>query len=177
MKKALKILRYIFLFVCIVIISAGIVTYCLHTFSFHGKYIKYFALEPLYYYYEPLIDDYVTLLTADKYAAALSCVDPALLRYYANIYNLNKDILLTMDDALSSDFYSTVNTWDLHHTIEWDPNIYRDSFDKLEITADRGIDIYVSFETSSNEEKMFIYEIIQRNGFWYLLSVEEYTDE
>ena len=126
----------------------------------------------MYYYYEPLIDDYISLLKNDKPATALSCIEPSLLEYYSSIYRLNKDIIMTLDDAYAEDIYSSVDSWMIHHTIEWNTSVYQDIWDKLSISPDRGIDLYVNLYAPEDVKEMTcIFEVIQNNGFWYLLSV------
>ena len=172
MKKVLKIISVILYLACIFTIICGIGVYCINTFSLNGRFIEYLALEPMYYYYEPLVDDYITLLKSDKTAAALSCIDPSLLKYYSSVYRLNRDIILTLDDAYANGDYVSVDSWMIHHTIEWNTSVYQDIWDKLSIEPDHGIDLYVRFfPEKSDQEITYIFEVIQRNGYWYLLSV------
>lgn len=177
MKTFLKIVGVIVYLACLAAITFAIGLYCVNTFSFGGRSAEIMALEPMYYYYEPLVDDYVSSLISEKPVTALSCVEPNLLRYYSEIYKINSDIVKTLDDAYAGGIYGDVTGWYIHHTIEWNPGVYSDTLDKLETTADRGIDLYVRLETEKAEEALtYIYEVIQRNGFWYLLSVTPSED-
>ena len=171
MKKALKIISILLFLACVFSIFCGISVFCIHTFSFNGFFTEFLALEPMYYYYEPLVDDYITLLKKDKPATALSCIDPALLHYYSSIYKLNTDIIKTLDDAYAEGVYDKAESWSIHHTIEWNTGVYQDQWDKLSIEADKGIDLYVIINDNENIHSTYIFEVIQRNGYWYLLSV------
>lgn len=172
MKKVLKFVSVILYIACLITITCGLAVYSIHTFSFKGRFTKYLALEPYYYYYEPLVDDYIKLLKADKCATALSCIEPALLEYYSSKYQLNKDIIMTLDDAYTDDIYSFTDSWYIHHTIEWNINVYQDLWDKFQISPDKGVDLYVRLEGDNSQLiHTYIFEVIQCNGFWYLLSV------
>ena len=174
MKKALRIIGIIAYLACAAAIISGIGIYCVNTFSFGGRSAEFMRLEPVYYYYEPLVDDYVSSLTAGKPVVALSCVEPNLLGYYSGIYKTNSDIVMTLDDLYAEDCYKGVTEWKIHHTIEWDPDVYSDALDKLGTTADRGIDLYVVLKRDGSPDEMtYVYEVIQRDSFWYLLSVTE----
>lgn len=172
MRKFLKVLAVLAFLGCAGAITLGIGLYCVNTFSFGGRSAEWMAKEPMYYYYEPLVDDYISSLVSDKPVTALSCVEPNLLRYYSSIYRTNSDIVMTLDDKYASDRYEKVTGWYIHHTIEWNPGVYSDTFDKLSTSADRGIDLYVRIsEEGVKDESSLIFEVIQRDGFWYLLSV------
>ncbi len=171
MKKASKVILIFLYIACIITIICGLIIYSIHRFVFNGIFVKYLALEPVYYYYEPLVDDYISLLKSDRPATALSCIDPALLQYYASIYRLNTDIIKTLDDAYVENKYHNTESWYIHHTIEWNPDVYQDVWDKLSIDADRGIDLYITFHQDNNTDSVYIFEVIQRDGSWYILSV------
>ena len=172
MKKALKIAGVIVCLACAAAIVFGIGLYCVNTFSFGGRSAELMRLQPMYYYYEPLVDDYVSSLVAGKPVVALSCVEPNLLGYYSALYKTNSDIVMTLDDLYAEDGYKDISEWKIHHTIEWNPGVYSDTLDKLGTTADRGIDLYVVLKRDGDAEEMtYIYEVIQRNSYWYLLSV------
>ncbi|MBR4827659.1 MAG: hypothetical protein IKZ75_02335 [Oscillospiraceae bacterium] len=174
MRKALKIFGVIACLACVAAIVFGIGLYCVNTFSFGGRSAELMRLEPMYYYYEPLVDDYVSSLVAGKPVTALSCIEPHLLTYYSAIYKTNSDIVMTLDDLYAEDGYKEVTEWKIHHTIEWDPDVYSDALDKLGTTADRGIDLYVMLKRDGSPDEMtYVYEVIQRDSFWYLLSVTE----
>jgi len=176
MKKILKVAGIILYIACLAAITCAILLYSAHTFSFGGRLVKYFAKEPMYYYYEPLVDDYISLLRDDRPESALSCLDPNLMRHYAGIYRLNTDIIKTMDDAYAEGLYDRCPEWYIHHTIEWNAGIYAEELEDISSSADRGIDLYVYLQPENSDESIpLIFEVIQRNGFWYLLSVSKDT--
>ena len=178
MKKVLKVLGILAYIACLLAIVVAIGLYAVNTFAFGGRSAELMRREPMYYYYEPLIDDYVSSLVADRPVVALSCVEPNLLRYYSGIYRTNSDIVKTMDDLYAEGVYQDITAWSIHHTIEWNPGVYSDTLDKLGTTADRGLDLYVRLRRAgSAEEITYIYEVIQRDSFWYLLSVYQDTSE
>lgn len=177
MRKFWKVLGILAFLGCAAAIAFGIGLYCVNTFSFGGRSAELMALEPMYYYYEPLVDDYVSSLVADKPVVALSCVEPHLLSYYSSLYKTNSDIVMTLDDEYAAGGYGSVTGWYISHTIEWNPGVYSDILDKLSTTADRGIDLYVNIEKQgSDTEQTLIFEVIQRDSFWYILSVTPTTD-
>ncbi|MBQ4240113.1 MAG: hypothetical protein II672_03270 [Oscillospiraceae bacterium] len=174
MKKVLRIAGAIACITAVASIVFGIGLYCVNIFSFSGRSAKLMRLEPAYYYYEPLVDDYVSSLKAGKPVVALSCVEPNLLAYYSGIYKTNSDIVKTLDDLYAENGYEEISEWNIHHTIEWNIEIYSDTLDKLGITADRGLDLYVHLKNGSDPQDdvmTYIFEVIHSNGFWYILSV------
>ncbi len=168
------ILCYLFSMAAIVF---AIGLYSVNTFAFGGRSAEIMALEPVYYYYEPLVDDYISSLRDGKPARALSVVEPNLLRYYCEFYRLNTDIIKTLDDAYTEGIYDDISGWYIHHTIEWNPGVYSDTLDKLDAEADRGIDLYVRMEKNDADEPLtYIFEVIHRESYWYLLSVTPSED-
>lgn len=177
MRKFLKVAAVLLFLCCVAAITLGIGIYCVNTFSFGGRSAEWMAKEPMYYYYEPLVDDYISSLVSGRPVVALSCVEPNLLSYYSSLYKTNSDIVMTLDDRYAHEGYSQVTGWYIHHTIEWNPGVYSDTLDKLSTSADRGIDLYVRLsEEDRDEESTLILEVIQRDGFWYLLSVIPYDE-
>ena len=170
---AVGAMYYLFSFGSILLILSLLLSYCLNTLTLGGKYYDRFKRENGYDLSASMVADYIAEVRDGKMNLASCCYAEQVFDYYASQLKTYDDIIWSADEAYQLGYYSSDLDYEIRKTVEWDPAFFSSQFSELGIEAENGLDIYVRFdiENADGTPVSFIYETIEIDGSWYLLTV------
>ena len=122
---------------------------------------------------EELLYDYLTYARQEKARFVLSLYHNEIIKYYSKSLKNNEDIWWAVDRAYRDDVYSSYEFFIIDRQIEWTSLFYQGELEKYNIDCSAGRDVRVIFEypSSGRMQDKYYFELVQENGFWYILSV------